>query len=204
MRKRDRKGAFGLTVVVVGLTACSGASNDVGSAAPSGTAAVADVTTSTLTTLPPEFTFTGKITLFSDDDGVSASESGACEGIGGYDDVGSLTPVKVMTFDEQILARGSLGEGVLMTLDEVLAFVIEVDILDEVSFGLGERGIKNGYETGVIRWCTFSFDFTLPEGADGGGGYLVTVGERGEVFLSEEELKVPGAIDLSLGAPKGM
>jgi len=127
-----------------------------------------------------------------------------CEGIGGYDDMGSLTPVKVMTFDEQIVARGSLGVGTLMTLDEVMAYVIENDILDEVSFGLGERGIKNGYETGHFRWCTFSFDFTLVEGSDGGGGYIVSVGDRGEIFLSEDELKTPGAIDLSLGAPKGM
>lgn len=189
--------ALGLVAVTTGLLACSEGSSDPVDAAPETTASIAT------TTLPPEFSFTGKITLFSNDDGVAALEGGTCVGIGGYDDVGSLTPVKVMTFDEQIVARGSLGEGTLMTLDEVMAYVTELDILDEISFGLGESGVENLYYADRIRWCTFSFDFTLREGSDGGDGYIVSVGDRGEIFLSEDELKTPGAIDLSLGAPNG-
>lgn len=183
---------------LIGVAACSSTPAELSNAAPE-TAAAISTTSTTTTTLPPEFSFTGKITLFSDDDGVSASENGACEGIGGYNDIGSLTPVKVMTFDERIVARGSLGVGTLMTLDEVMAYVIENDLLDEDSVYWRERGIKNRYETGHIRWCTFSFDFTLVEGSDGGDGYIVSVGDRGEIFLSEDELKRPGAVDLSLG-----
>ncbi|WP_310964553.1 hypothetical protein [Nocardioides terrisoli] len=45
--------------------------------------------------------------------------------------------------------------------------------------------------------CTFDFSFTVLDGAK--GGYSITVANRGDVHFSAAQLKIPGAVGLTLG-----
>jgi hypothetical protein len=118
---------------------------------------------------------------------------GSCDGEGGYADISALTPGRVETINGDVLARTALGEGSLASAGRLAALMTNED---EV---YTEEQIQQLLDFAEVKPCLFQFSFEVRSGSDEGKGYVVKVGDRGELFLSEEELQEPGAIQLSLG-----
>lgn len=143
--------------------------------------------------VPASFTVTGTLVLF--DDKLPDSVGRSCSGSGGYSNVNSNTAVLVETFDGSILTRSSLGEGRIAS-NERLRTVLNNTVEEGEEF---DDGLIDLFVTLNGPPCLFEFDIDVTTGSDGGKGYVVKVGNRGELFLTEDELRKPGAIGLSLG-----
>ena len=133
----------------------------------------------------------GTFTLI--DDFPLDSTGDRCGGEGGYSDINSLTPVKVEHIDGTTVARTELGDGKIPSTGELASIVSTED--DPMTV----EELDNFLDFTDKQLCLFRFSVDVPSGSDEGKGYVVKVGDRGEMFLTEEELQEPGAIGLSLG-----
>lgn len=85
--------------------------------------------------------------------------------------------------------HGSNGYDDIGRATEVLITSGTGDLLTKTSLGKG---------TGLPPvMCEFTFDFEVMDGEQ--SGYIVSIGRRGEFRFTAAELKLPDAIDLSLG-----
>lgn len=141
--------------------------------------------------IPDALSVEGSFVLFDDFDRKRAGDS--CEGEGGYGDIGSLTPVIVETINGDVLARASLGTGVIASGERLVPYLND----NETSFTASE--IEGLLSFAGQQACLFTFTLEVTSGSDEGRGYVVKVGRRGELFLSEDELKIENAVALSLG-----
>lgn len=103
-----------------------------------------------------------------------------CEGddvTGGFSDINSLTPVEVSTINGKVLARTELGQGSTETQPD------PIDPDNEFS-----------------AWkCQYDPRLTITKGADGGQGFVISVGHRGTIQKSWRQL-AGGEIGLTLTA----
>ena len=114
---------------------------------------------------------TGTFTVNSYETGSNIGSRG-CEGSGGYGDVNASTAVVVTNTKGDTLTRTELGSG------------------------MPGPPVDSPEKNHIYGWCEFTFHFDVTEGED---SYVVRVGDRGEVGYTFDELRVPGAIALSLG-----
>lgn len=117
----------------------------------------------------------------------SREPGGYCSGgdvSGGYGDITSLTPVKLETVDGKLLERYELGDGKAITAAAVIGDTMGLDVPDAAG--------------GDAYACRFSTEISFTKGADGGKGFVVSVGRRGEKLVRWDELEEEGVLALSL------
>ncbi len=142
----------------------------------------------------PEGSFAVEGTLILWDDYPGKSGGERCTGERSlYHDINASTRVTVKTADGRDVAGASLGSGHIASAAD-LADLSRVSgrqaTADEVAALLADVGLIP---------CLFSFRFDVDAGADGGDGYVVVLGRRGQVAMSESDLRKPGAVQLSVG-----
>lgn len=85
---------------------------------------------------------------------------------------------------------GTGGYGDIQSNTPVVVRDIRENVITRTELGTGE---------GDSSTCLFTFEFEVEEGSDGGEGFVVAVGDRGESTYSFEELKEPDTVGLVLG-----
>ncbi len=109
-----------------------------------------------------------------------------------YHDINEDTLVRAERTDGAELAQTTLGSGRILAAPE-LARVIGRTTPDEIV----ELGAL--LEAAKLQPCLFEFRLTLESGSDAGNGYIIMLGHRATWQLSEERLREPGALQLSIG-----
>ncbi len=110
-----------------------------------------------------------------------------------YYDINSETPVTLSTGDERRLDETSLGDGRIAGAEEMRA------ILRAGGTKLTELEVAAALEQIALEPCVFHFEFTVRPGSDEGSGYVVGLGRRGTWNLTEEQIRQPGRLQLSVG-----
>lgn len=109
-----------------------------------------------------------------------------------YHDINEDTLVRAQRADGAELAQTTLGSGRILAAPE-LAQVIGRTTSDEIV------ELETLLEAAGLQPCLFEFRLTLESGSDGGDGYVIMLGRRGTWQLSEQRLRAPGALQLSVG-----
>ena len=109
-----------------------------------------------------------------------------------YHDINEDMAVRAQNRAGAELSTTTLGAGRIIAARE-LAVVIDRTSggeIAEIETLLAESGLQP---------CLFEFRLELRSGSDDGGGYVIVLGRRGRVEMSEERLREPGALQLSVG-----
>lgn len=110
-----------------------------------------------------------------------------------YYDINSRTPVTLSTGDDRRLGETSLGDGRIAGVGEMR------DILRAGGAELTDGEVAAALDQIALEPCVFRFDFTVRPGSDDGSGYVVGLGRRGTWNLTEEQIRQPGRLQLSMG-----
>lgn len=110
-----------------------------------------------------------------------------------YHDINRDTRVTLSTAEDLLLSETSLGEGRIYSaadLAELIAVRGPEITIDETQRLLDEMALEP---------CVFEFEFVIQPGSDEGDGYVVDLGRRGRLEMTESEIREPGRIQLSVG-----
>lgn len=116
----------------------------------------------------------------------------------GYGDIATTTPVKITDIREEVLARGQLEAGTTQRFTDVLQ--LRGDITQEEVENTREAFKATDGEIEDIA-CVLTATLTIERGSDGGDGYVVSVGDRGEITASWEGLDDAASTTFILGQP---
>lgn len=132
-------------------------------------------------------TIRGSMTLF--DVGGVEGDPDDCGGTGGYDDFGAGMNVTVRSSDDEIIGSGDTRNA---PVDEQLEYLVAAGEIEE-----GDEEARDLLENTANSVCVVLFDVE----ADEADFYAITVGSRGELSFSAEELADQDfAVALTLGS----
>jgi hypothetical protein len=138
------------------------------------------------------FAVTGDFILWDDFPTVTAGER--CDAKRSlYHDINAHTPVRAETVDGRRLASTRLGDGVVISGEELAT------LMSATEQGLSVAEVERLLADVGLQPCVFMFRFELEAGSDHGEGYVVRLGRRGEWHMSEDQLRKPKALQLSIG-----
>jgi hypothetical protein len=110
-----------------------------------------------------------------------------------YHDINRDTPVTLSAGGDLPLDATSLGNGRIASAAEM------VEILHSGGNDLSEDEATELLEMISLEPCVFRFDFIVQPGSDEGRGYVVALGRRGTWSMTEDEIRQPGRLQLSVG-----
>ena len=110
-----------------------------------------------------------------------------------YHDINRDTPVTLSAGGDVPLEETSLGNGRIASAAEM------ADIMQSGGTDLSEDEAAALIQRVSLEPCVFRFDFTVQPGSDEGRGYVVALGRRGAWSMTEDEIRQPGRLQLSVG-----
>ena len=110
-----------------------------------------------------------------------------------YHGIGASTGLTLMTVTGEPVAASSLGQGRIASSTDLIA----------LATAAGEKAtvgeVENLLAEVRLLPCLFGFQFTVDARAAGADGYVIRLGSWGELTMSEEDLRKPGAVQMSIG-----
>ena len=110
-----------------------------------------------------------------------------------YHDINRDTEVRLSGGSDVVLAETTLGDGTIISAAEL------ADLVAVRGPGIEEAEAQQLLDQVALEPCLFEFGFIVDPGSDGGEGYVVELGRRGRLVMSEDEIREPGRIQLSVG-----